>query len=390
VDEKEKKEFTQLVGRLREIVETYGDVAEFKPHLAKLNERLDSLEVKALKLPMGVGAADEATTARSNAKAAAIALLRKGERRMPKDLKAFLKTADAPESLDYKALSITDDTLGGYFALPEIVTDELIKAVTLVSPIRQFAKVRTTTANSIKLPVRTSPTSAAWTSETGTRVAQTDPRFGMKDVPTHEAYSLMLMSRQLLEDSAFDFEAELRDEFATQFAKLEGAAFVGGDGNGKPYGFLTDANVLANSLTLAGGATLTSADPIITMVHDLKSAYAPRARLFFNRKTLGVIRKLKDSQNRYIWEPGLPNGNPPSIVDMPYTEVPDMPDIASNALPIALGDWQTGYSIVDRATIAVQRLEELYATSAQIGLLAYKRVGGQVVLSEAIRLLKMA
>lgn len=387
LDTKEMEELGTLAHRLREIVDTYGDVAEFKDAFDKLNVRLDTLEAKAARVPLG-GAAD--ADEKHKAKDAILTLLRKGERRMPRDLRQYVKAADAPESMDYKALSISDDTLGGYFALPEIVTGELIKAVTLISPVRQFANVRTTSANSVKLPVRTSPTAASWTTETGTRTASTNPAFGMKDIPTHEMYALMLMSRQLLEDSVFDFEAEMRDEFSTQMAKLEGAAFLAGDGNGKPYGILTDANVTANSVTAAGGASLTSADPIITMVHDLKSAYAPQARIFLNRKTLGVIRKLKDSNQRYIWEPGLPNGNPATIVDLPYTEMPDMPDIASNAYPIAVGDWKRCYTVVDRSTIAVQRLEELYATSAQIGLLAFKRVGGQVVLSEACRLLHMA
>jgi HK97 family phage major capsid protein len=397
LETKEREEVGQLVHRLREVVDQYGDVPEFAENLKKIGDRLDALEAKAGRMPLAGGgdedeqAEREAKKAQKLQKRAVIEVLRKGERRMARDLKAHLKAADAPEGMDFKALSISDDTLGGYFALPEIVTDELIKAVTLVSPFRALANVRTISANSVKLPVRTSPTAAAWTSETGTRTASTNPAFGMKEVSTHEMYALMLMSRQLLEDSVFDFEAEMRDEFSTQMAKLEGAAFINGDGNGKPYGILSDSNLTNSSnYTAAGGATLTTADPIITLVHDLKSAYAPSARLIFNRKTLGVIRKLKDNNGRYIWEPGLPNGNPPQIVDLPYTEMPDMPDIASNAFPIAVGDWKRCYTVVDRSTVAVQRLDELYATSAQIGLLAYKRVGGQVVLTEAARLLHMA
>lgn len=388
LETKEVEELGQLTARFREIVDTYGDVAEFKSALDKLNGRLDALEAKAQQVPLvgGFDSPDE----KMKAKQAIITLMRKGERRLPKEMRPYVKMADAPENINYKALSIADDTLGGYFALPEIVTGELIKAVTLVSPLRALANVRTTSANSVKLPVRTSPTAAAWTTETGTRTQSTNPQFGMKDISTHEMYALMLMSRQLLEDSAFDFEAEMRDEFSTQFAKLEGAAFINGDGNGKPFGILADPIMTASNFTANGGATLANADGIITLVHDLKSAYAPDARLIFNRKTLGVIRKIKDSQNRYIWEPGLPNGNPPTIVDVPYTEMPDMPDIASNAFPIAIGAWKRAYTVVDRTTVSVQRLEELYATSAQIGLLAYKRVGGQVVLSEACRLLKMA
>lgn len=391
VELKEREELGQLTHRLREIVDTYGDVPEFKSALDAVNTRMDALEAKAQQVPLVGGFDSPEARDAAMAKKAILTIMRRGEKRLPKDLRQYVKGADAPENMDYKALSIADDTLGGYFALPEIVMGELIKAVTLVSPFRALANVRTTSANSVKLPVRTAPTAAAWTTETGTRTASTNPAFGMREVMTHEMYALMLMSRQLSEDSAFDFEAEMRDEFSTQFAKLEGAAFINGTGNGQPLGILNDTN-LTNSAnyTAAGGATLTSADPIITLVHDLKSAYAPSARLVFNRKTLGVIRKLKDSQNRYIWEPGLPNGNPPTIVDMPYTEMPDMPDIASNAFPIGLGDWKRCYTVVDRTTIAVQRLDELYATSAQIGILAYKRVGGQVVLTEAARLLHMA
>jgi len=389
----DQKQFEELMGAVKEL-RRYAEEGPAKDvliqtALEKVNARIDQIEVSAKARP-ALTPEDEQRQEVISIKRATIGYVRKGYRGVAPDDRKYLRMAEAPEAVETKALSVADDTAGGYFVLPEVLTGEIIKNVVQYSPIRQYARVRTTSAQSVKIPVRTSPTAAAWTSETGTRNQSNSPAFGMKEVPTHEMYALLLFSRQLLEDSVFDIEAELRAEVSEQFAVLEAAAFVLGDGVGKPSGIISDANILANQVDLAGGATLTSADPIITMVHNLKSPYAPNAKFYMNRNTIGKIRLLKDSQQRYIWEPGLPNGNPATILGDPYVECVDLAPIGANALPIIYGDMNRAYSIVDRSQIAVQRLEETYATTAQIGLLAYKRVGGQVVLSEALRCLKMA
>lgn len=403
---KELEEVQKLTHRLREIVELgESQLAEREPNFKALNDRLDTLEAKTGRpqlFSVGGGSADDDLMDADEArdllahkqankmrKKAFNTWIRKGIERTPKAMREALVPTEQGEqgwnykSLDLKALNLTDDTLGGFFVLPEIIQDEIIRNVVLVSPIRGAARVIQTSSNNVKVPVLTTPTAAAWISETGTRTVSSNPQFGMKDIPTHECYALMLFSRQLLEDSFFDMEKEMAFEFSQQFAKLEGTAFVSGSGVGQPLGILNDPNTSA--YTTASSGTLV-ADDLLTAVHNFPSFayYMQNAQWAMNLSTLGTIRKFKDSQNRYLWEPGLSLADPPQILNMKYIIAPDMPNIAAGANALVFGDFQRGYRIVDRTQIAVQRLEELYATSAQIGVLAYKRVGGQTVLSEAL------
>jgi HK97 family phage major capsid protein len=215
----------------------------------------------------------------------------------------------------------------------------------------------------------------------------------MDEIPTYELYALVIASWQDLEDTAFDLAADIAENAAEQVAKAEGAAFVnGGAGGGQtgvtaklPEGFMTNANVATD---LCAGAGALDADSIIKFVYNLKSSYAQNATLFMNRKTLGVVRQLKDTQNRYLWEPNYQVGTPPTILGIPYAEVPDMDDVGATKFPIAIGDFRRGYYIVDRITMSTVKLNELFAQQGQVGFLFRKRVGGQVVLPEAIRKLK--
>lgn len=402
VSTKELEEVQQLTTRLREIVDLgEAQLAEREPNFKALNDRLDQLEAKGNRPELfsesngEIIDLEEARERRQKAvertqrRKAFSMWVRKGLERTPKNQREHLVPTEFSakgwnyDSLDLKALNLTDDTLGGFFVLPDIIQDELLRNVVLISPIRGIARVMQTSSNNVKIPVLSQPTAAAWISETGTRTVSTNPQFGMKDIPTHECYALMLFSRQLLEDSFFDLEKEMAFEFSQQFAKLEGAAFVSGSGIGQPLGFLQDPNIA--TYTTAASGTL-AADDLIGAVHNFSTFayYLPNAQWVFNLSTLGAIRKLKDNQNRYLWEPGLSLADPPMILNMKYVVAPDMPSIAPSAAALAFGDFQRGYRIVDRTQIAVQRLEELYATSAQIGTLAYKRVGAQTVLSEAI------
>lgn len=412
VADKDLQEVHELTRRLRDIVdigeERLGKMQEFAediPHLKAINTRLDQIEAKANRPSLFGGSngeildLDEAqerqekAVQRKQRRKAFNHWIRKGLERTTKTQREYLVPTESGskgwnyENLDLKALNLTDDTLGGFFVLPDIIQDEVIRNVVLISPIRGLARVMQTSSNNVKIPVVTAQTAAAWISETGTRSVSTNPQFGMKDIPTHECYALMLFSRQLLEDAFFDMEKEMSFEFSQQFAKLEGTAFVNGTGIGQPLGFLNDPAITGgtNVFTTASSGVL-AADDMIGAVHNFKAFayYMQNAQWVMNLKTLGVVRKFKDSQNRYLWEPGLSLADPPMILNMKYTIAPDMPDVATSAYAVAFGDFQRGYRIVDRTQIAVQRLEELYATSAQIGVLAYKRVGAQTVLSEAL------
>ena len=281
-----------------------------------------------------------------------------------------------------KALTVSNDSTGGYLAPPEYVR-ELLKTVTEISPVRSVARVRSTGQRSIQVPKRSGQFSAQWVSEQGTRSETTGYNVALEEIPAHELYALVDISEQNLEDTVFDLEAEMQSEFAEQFAKAEGTAFVSGNSVGKPEGLLTNGDVgEANS----GNGTALLADGLITLVHSIKSEYSRNGSFVFNRSTLSAIRKLKDTAGQYVFQAGmsLQGGVPNTILGYPYVEATDMPDVAANAYPVLFGDFSRAYMIVDRVALAVSRDPFTQATSGNVRYVARRRVGGQVVQAEAI------
>lgn len=297
--------------------------------------------------------------------------------------------AIADATAEWKALNVGSDTAGGFLAPMEYV-QEIIKAETEASPVRSLVRVRQTSQKSIQLPRRTGSFSAVYVAEQGTRSETTGLAYGLHEIPTHELYALVDISQQMLEDSAFDIEAEIRMESVEQFAVAEGASVVSGSGVGRPEGFMTNADV---SNTVSGSAAVIAdsdgqANGLITLKHAIKTAYARNANWVLNRTTLGSVRKLKDADKNYIWMPGIQNGAPNTIDGDPYVELPDMPSEGANTYPIAYGDFRRAYVLVDRIQLALLRDPYTQATSGNIRFIMRKRHGGQVVLAEAIRKLK--
>ena len=284
--------------------------------------------------------------------------------------------------MEVKALTVSNDSTGGYLAPPEYVR-ELLKTVTEISPIRSIARVRSTGQRSIQVPKRTGQFAAQWVSESGTRSETTGYQVGLEEIPAHEHYALIDISEQDLEDTVFDLEAEMQSEFAEQFAKAEGTAFVSGDAVGKPEGLLTNSNV---SSVNSGNGTALTADGLISLVHSIKAEYSRSGTFVFNRSTLAAIRKLKDTAGQYVFQAGmsLQAGVPNTILGYPYVEATDMPDVAAGAKPIIFGDFNRAYMIVDRVNLSVSRDPFTQATSGNVRYVARRRVGGQVVQAEAI------
>lgn len=284
---------------------------------------------------------------------------------------------------EIKSLSVSNDTSGGFLAPPEYVA-ELIKTITEVTPFRNAARIRTTTQKSVQMPSRTATFSAQWVAEQGTRSETTGYTTQLEEVPTHEMYALVDISEQELEDAAFNLETEMNTEFATQFAKAEGAAFVNGTGVGRPEGVLQNSSV---GTTISGAAAALTGDGLIDLVHAIKSDYGQNAMFMFNRSTLAEIRQLKDTAGQYVFQAGmmLTAGVPNTILGYPYIEAPDMPDVGAGAKPIVFGDFGRGYMIVDRVNLSVLRDPFTQATSGNVRYVARRRVGGQVILAEALR-----
>jgi|TARA_R100000149_G_scaffold12056_1_gene4560 HK97 family phage major capsid protein len=293
------------------------------------------------------------------------------------------KGKEGLDAEEIKALSVSDDTSAGFLAPTEYV-QELIKTITEITPFRAAARVRATSQKAIQMPSRTATFSAQWVAEQGQRAETTGYTTQLEEIPTHELYALVDISEQELEDSVFDLEAEMQSEFATQFAKAEGTSFISGDSIGKPEGVLTNSNV---GTTNSGSGTALTGDGLLDLVHDIKTEYGQGAIFMFNRSTLAAIRKLKDGQGQYVFQAGmmLTAGVPNTVLGYPYVEAPDMPDVAASAKPVIFGNFQQGYLIVDRVNLSVLRDPFTQATTGNIRYIARRRVGGQVVLPEAIR-----
>jgi HK97 family phage major capsid protein len=377
--------------KLAEVEKKGAASADLTEKLVKLNEdlekcekefnaRLDQMEKSQKRLPEDSGSpADEMAMKR---KAAFNLFLRRGDVTLSSEEKKALTSYSPSEQ---KALISSDDTGGGYLAPPEF-DQSIIKTVTEFSPVRQVARVRSTSARASRHPKRTGQFAAAWVSEIGTRAETTGLKYGMEEIPNHEFYARVDVSVQDLEDAAFDLESELRQEFAEQFAVAEGTAFVKGSGVGKPEGILTCATIGYKPST--GASYTIVADDLITVYYSLKSGYSAQAKWLVNRGQLAVIRALKaTTTGEYLWQPGLSGGLPPTILGAQYLECPDL-DIqvsGQSGKHVALfGDFRRGYVISDRVQIQVVRDPYTVAETGCVKFVARKRVGGQVVLPEAI------
>ena len=289
------------------------------------------------------------------------------------------------DEMEAKALTVGTAATAGNLAPAEYV-NEIIKIIEEFSPVRSVARVRQTTNKEIEVPQKTANFAAAWTAEGGSRTETTGYTTALNTIPTHELYALVDISSQLLEDSAFDMEAEMNLEFSEQFAKAEGAAFISGNGTNKPTGITNGSTV---GSTAAAAAAAIATDDLINLMHDIKTPYMSGATFMFNRQTLGEIRKLKDTAGQYIFQTGFSGqaGVPNSILGSPYVEAPDVADIAADAKSVIYGDFRRGYMIVDRVALSVLRDPYSQASSGNVRYIARRRVGGEVVLAEAMRVL---
>lgn len=302
------------------------------------------------------------------------------------------------QDVDVKALYGVDNTTGGFLTVPEYV-NELIEAIVLVSDMHDLVNVRMTANPYVKIPKRVQTASAARIVEQATRSETQNPKFGMVQIFPYESYALTLISRTDMDDSELDLGSFIMQEFSTQFAKLEGYEIILGAGPGANQctGFLSDPNITGSAYSGSGGGngyitsssagTFTYLD-LVTQVHSLKTGYRKGAGWVFTTETLGAIRKLTDSQGRPLWGP-MGADLPGKLLEYPYYEMPDMPQVSAGNFAIGFGNWKQGYTLVIRKQVSVQILQERYADQNAVGYLGYYRFGGNTTLSEAIRVMKI-
>ena len=312
----------------------------------------------------------------------------------------YVRAGDASGLIEMKAMSANSNPDGGY-TVPLEIEQTIDRVLAKMSPMRAIASVRAIGGNIYRKPIATAGAASGWLATETTAIATptNTPTLAAIDFPTMELYAMPAATQTLLDDSQVDLESWLAEEVQTVFAEQEGAAFVSGNGTSAPKGFLTETKVADASWTwgnlgyIATGTdaafpATTPTDVLITLAYAPKQGYRANANWVMNRKTESVIRKFKDAQNNYIWQPGAAAGQPPTLLGYPVAEAEDMPDIASTAYALAFGDFRRGYLIVDR--IGVKVLRDPYSAKPYVLFYTTKRVGGGVQNFEAIKLLKFA
>ncbi len=294
--------------------------------------------------------------------------------------------------MESKSLSSAVNSDGGYLVDPQ--TAEIIKSVLKsTASIRSIASVVNVEANSFDVLIDHTDVGAGWADETAAATETATPSIDRISIALHELSALPKASQRLLEDSAFDVEGWLAGRIADKFARAEAAAFISGDGADKPKGILDHAkvdndvwawgNIGYVPTGIDGGV---DADAIVDVVYALGAQYRVNGTFVMNSKTAGVIRKLKDSDGRFLWSDGLAAGEPARLMGYPVLIAEDMPDAGTDSFSIAFGDFQAGYTIAERPDLRV--LRDPFSAKPHVLFYATKRVGGDVSDFAAIKLVK--
>ncbi len=311
---------------------------------------------------------------------------------------AYVRSGDdrALRALESKSMSYGSGQDGGYL-VPDETEAAIGKRLASLSPIRSIASVRQVSGAVLKKPFSISGPAVGWVGETDVRPETAASTLAEMQFPTMELYAMPAATASLLDDAAVDLDQWIASEVEAAFAEQEGKAFVSGDGINRPRGFL-DYTAVAESAWSWGNlgyvatgvdGALAAADPsdvLIDTVYALKAGYRQNASWVMNRKTQAAIRKLKDADGNYLWQPPATPGSRAMLMGFELVEAEDMPDAASNATPIAFGDFSRGYLVVDRTGVRV--LRDPYSAKPYVLFYTTKRVGGGVQDFDAIKLVK--
>ena len=293
----------------------------------------------------------------------------------------------AGEGLDptvKNALKIGTDSEGGYL-VPDEFERTLVEALEDENIFRRLAKVITTASGDRKIPVVASKGTASWIDEEGT-IPESDDSFGQVSIGAYKLGTMIKVSEELLNDSVFQLEPYISREFARRIGNKEEEAFFIGDGSGKPTGILAATGGAQLGVTTAG-ATAITLDEVLDLFYSLKAPYRNKSVFIMNDSTVKAIRKLKDGQGQYLWQPSIQAGTPDTILNRPLFTSSYVPAIEAGAKTIAFGDFSY-YWVADRQGRVFKRLNELYAVTGQVGFVATQRVDGKLILPEAIKVLQ--
>lgn len=348
-----------------------GKVEKINEEIANLQAAIDATNTKMAAVEMGAGGGR--VLADKEYSDSFMAHMRRGE------VSASLNKGTASE---------------GGFTVPiewdRTVTDKLI----LVSPMRELCSVQSVAGAGYKKLINLRGTGSGWVGETAARPETNTPQFAEQAYGWGEIYANPSATQQMLDDSELNLEQWLAGEVQTEFSFQENKAFVSGDGTNKPRGLLTYAAGGSNlhplggiAVTASGGVGVITGDAILDLVYALPSAFTGGAKFAMNRNTQLKARKLKDGQGNYLWQPSLVAGQPATLAGYALAEVPDMPDVATNALSIAFGDFKRAYKILDR--IGVRVLRDPFTNKPYVSFYTTKRVGGGLENPECMKFMKI-
>lgn len=376
--------------RFEELKNGTGNAGEYEAKLAKIEEdlqkkekQLSDLEAK-MNRPGFAGASFE-DQLKADHKKAFNAFVRKG-------------VTDGLADLQLKAVQVGVDADGGY-AVPEEMSQTIYSMLEAHSPMRAVCDVRTVGTEDIKQLVDIGGVTSGWVAETDSRPGTNAPQLAVVTPTFGEIYAQPSATQKAIDDIFFDVESWLTTSIEREFAKQENIAFTTGNGTNKPKGLLAATMATTDDDTralgtfqylktgVASGMPATNpSDLLIDLITALKSRYYGNARFMMNRQTLAAIRKWKDGQNNYLWQPGLQSGEPNSILGFPYTYNDDFPSIGANALCLAFGDFREAYIILDR--VGIRLLRDPYTNKPYVNFYVTKRVGNMILNTEALKFIK--
>lgn len=293
-----------------------------------------------------------------------------------------------------KALSVGTDPDGGYVVNPDL-SGRIVQRVFETSPMRAYASVQVISSDALEGLFDLNEASSGWVGETDSRAETNTPQLGKWRIPVHELYAKPKATQKLLDDASINMEAWLASKVSEKFARDEANAFVTGNGVNKPRGFLTYTagitlpGTIQQFPTGASGALAAApsgGDALLDALYGLKQQYRANATWFMNRSTTTVVRKAKNQDGDYLWSPGIAAGQPATLLGYAVASFEDMPDPAASSLSIAVGDMREAYQIVDR--IGIRTLRDPYSAKPYVEFYTTKRVGGDVVNFEAIKLIR--
>ena len=314
----------------------------------------------------------------------------------------FRRGQNESEVREYNAAATRGSNPDGGYLVTDQMESTIDRVLGTVSAMRAISNVISITGGSYSLMVGQGGATSGWVGETGARPETNNPRLAKIEIPVHELYANPYATQTLLDDASVDIAAWLAGEVSIEFAEEEGAAFINGTGASQPRGLLSYDTVANASWAwgklgyIASGKASTfdtdagnnGTEKLISLTHALKQGLRPNARFLLNTSTLETVRKFKDSQANYVWQPSIAAGMPSTLLGYEVTDDDNMPSIAANAFPIAFGDFRRGYQIVDRQGVRV--LRDPYTNKPYVSFYTTKRVGGGIRNFQAIKLLKIA